>query len=107
YSQLGASPNTLADGDNAFLAIELDGINAVFNAGLIIAAGNSTVQGLVINRFGNEGILIVNNGGNVIRGNFIGTDQTGTLDRGNGLAGITVFTANNTTCGHNPPPRNP
>src|SRR5215467_1954762 len=29
YSQLGASPNTLADGDNAFLAIELDGINAV------------------------------------------------------------------------------
>src|SRR5262249_50716102 len=44
YSQLGASPNTLADGDNAFLAIELDGLNAGLQAGLTIAAGGSTVQ---------------------------------------------------------------
>ena len=30
YSQLSASPNTLADGDNAFLAIQLDGSNVGF-----------------------------------------------------------------------------
>src|SRR5262249_20835766 len=102
YSQLGATPNTLADGDNAFLAIELDGLNTVFQAGLTIVAGNSTVQGLVINRFGNEGILLITNGGNVVRGNFIGTDQTGQLDRGNGVAGVTVLSSNNTIGGTAP-----
>src|SRR5262245_17990740 len=71
YSQLGALPNTLADGDNAFLAIELDGLQAGFQAGLTLVAGNSTVQGLVISRFGNEGILVKGSGGNVIRSNFI------------------------------------
>lgn len=58
YSQLGASPNSLPDGDNAFLAIELDGIQSGFNAGLTISAGGSIVQGLVIRRFKNEGILV-------------------------------------------------
>src|SRR5262249_24105084 len=90
----------------AFLAIELDGTNAVFQAGLTIVAGNSTVQGLVINRFGNEGILLITNGGNVIRGNFIGTDQTGTLDQGNTVAGVTVLTSTNTTGGAAPADRN-
>src|SRR5262249_8073472 len=42
YSQLGATANTAANGTNAFLAIELDGTNAGFNAGLVIKAGNST-----------------------------------------------------------------
>src|SRR5262249_42726113 len=106
YSQLGASPNTLADGDNAFLAIELDGTNVGFQAGLTITAGGSTVQGLVINRFENEGILVVGAGGNVIRGNFIGTDQTGQLDYGNGLAGVTLLTSGNTVGGTSPADRN-
>src|SRR5262249_35730815 len=33
YSQLGATANTLTNGTNAFLAIELDGTNAGFTAG--------------------------------------------------------------------------
>src|SRR5262249_10304876 len=102
YSQLGASPNTLADGDNAFLAIELDGTDVVFKAGLTIATGNSTVQGLVINRFDNEGIQVVSAGGNVIRGNFLGTDATGKLDRGNGIAGVSLFSSGNTVGGTAP-----
>jgi hypothetical protein len=95
YSQLGASPNTLANGTNAFLAIELDGTNAGFVAGLHISAGNSTVQGLVINRFSNEGILITGKGGNEILGNFLGTDQTGTQNRGNGISGVAILSSNN------------
>jgi Ca2+-binding RTX toxin-like protein len=106
YSQLGASPNTLTSGDNAFLAIELDGTLSGFNAGLTITAGNSTVQGLVINSFKNEGILVISKGGNTIRGNFLGTDQTGKVDRGNGIAGVGLLTSNNTVGGLNPADRN-
>src|SRR5262245_17487506 len=96
YSQLGAVKNTSATADNAFLAIELDGSDVGFNAGLTIFSGNSTIQGLVINNFKNEGILVINQGNNIIRGNFIGTDATGKLDHGNGIAGIGLLASNNT-----------
>ncbi|HXF49655.1 MAG TPA: NosD domain-containing protein [Verrucomicrobiae bacterium] len=73
--------------------IELNGANAGISAnGLHITAGNSTVKGLVINRFNggslsSSGILIENNGGNRIEGNFIGTDVNGTtaLSNRNGV----------------------
>ena len=42
------------------------------------------VRGLAINRFNANGIDIVGGTGTRIEGNFIGTDATGTLDRGNG-----------------------
>jgi len=106
YTQLGASPNTAATGSNAFLAIEVDGTNAGFQAGLAISGGGSTVQGLIINRFSNEGILLIDNGGNVIRGNFLGTDATGKLDRGNAITGVSVLTTNNTIGGTTPGERN-
>jgi hypothetical protein len=59
--------------------IELNGNDAGNNAsGLIISAGDSTVQGLVINRFRNgSGIVLKGKGNNTIEGNFIGTDVTG------------------------------
>jgi hypothetical protein len=89
YTQPGASANTLAVGDNAVLLIELDGANAGSANGLTITAGNSTVRGLVINRFQGDGININNgNGGNVIAGNFIGTDATGANPLGNSVNGI-------------------
>jgi hypothetical protein len=56
--------------------------------GLTIAADNSSIRGLVINRFGGDGIGIVGASGNTIAGNYIGTDVTGLLDRGNSAAGI-------------------
>ena len=80
YTQDGASANTnpLASGSNAVLKIELDGTNAGASAdGLHITAGGSTIKGLVINRFGANGIEMSTNGGNTIEGNFIGTDVTG------------------------------
>ncbi len=95
YSQPGTSPNSLASGNNAFLAIELDGTNAGASPGLNITAGGSLVRGLVINRFANEGIVISTLGNNVISGNYLGTDQTGQLDRGNGLTGVSLLSSNN------------
>ena len=53
-------------------------------------SGSSTIRGLVINRFG-EGIDVFGDTvGNRIEGNFIGTDPTGTIDRGNTDDGVNV-----------------
>jgi Calx-beta domain len=58
--------------------------------GLKITAGATTVRGLVINGFGGYGIDLKGNGGNVLQGNYVGTDLTGLLPRGNGLAGVVI-----------------
>ena len=66
YTQPGASPNTLAEGDNAVLNVQLDGSNVGTKAaGLKIETSDFTIEGLVIQRFGREGDLIP------------GTDATG------------------------------
>ncbi len=93
YTQPGASPNTNGPGLglNTVLKIELDGTNAEAGAGplgtggLVVSAGGSTVRGIVINRFATNvsGIMLDTSDGNVIEGNFIGTDVTGTVALGN------------------------
>jgi subtilisin-like proprotein convertase family protein len=85
--------------------IELDGSNVSVD-GLYISAGNSTVRGLTINRFGVDAIKLRDNGGNIIEGNFIGTDVTGTQDLGNGYSGISVWTPNNIIGGQTVKARN-
>ncbi len=63
--------------------VELQGPAGNVVDGLRITAGNSEVRGLVINRFGqsngSDGIEIQASGNNIIEGNFIGTDVTGTV----------------------------
>ncbi|MCX6889984.1 MAG: right-handed parallel beta-helix repeat-containing protein, partial [Verrucomicrobia bacterium] len=68
--------------------IELNGASAgAASDGLRLAAGNSTVRSLIINRFYGAGIHIQSPGGtNRIEGNFIGTDTSGAVSRGNGQA---------------------
>jgi titin len=74
--------------------IQLDGSAAGAGAnGLVIASGNSTVQGLAINHFAGQGILIQSNGGDTIRDNYIGTDSSGATAAGNGGSGITIVDA--------------
>jgi hypothetical protein len=100
YSQPGASANALATGDNAVLKIVLDGTYAGSTAcGLTISAGASTVRGLVINNFGSYGILLSEVGANVVAGNFIGTDATGSQALGNGFTGIVINSVGNTVGG--------
>lgn len=88
--------------------IELNGSNAGAGAdGLHITAGGSTVRGLVINGFSGDGIDLVNNGSNVIQGNYIGTNAAGTVASGNAVNGVFVNgTANNTIGGTTAATRN-
>ena len=80
--------------------IQLDGTAAGAGvAGLVVNAGSSTIRGLVINRFDEDGLLLDLNGGNFVEGNFIGTDLSGTLDLGNGGSGILVQSSGNTIGG--------
>ena len=66
--------------------IELNGANAGASAnGLFISVGRSTVRGLIINRFGDDGIEIFNGTSNAVIGCYIGTNAAGTAAMGNGL----------------------
>lgn len=52
YSQSGALPNTLAEGDNAMILIQVDGVLASINTeAFYICASDTTVRGLSITRF--------------------------------------------------------
>jgi titin len=75
--------------------IDLDGSEAApGTSGLVINAGDSTIKGLAITDFrindpdypdfSTPG-LIISGSGNVVQGNYIGTDVTGTQPLGNGL----------------------
>jgi hypothetical protein len=103
YSQPGALQNGLFVGDNAKVLIELDGSNAGNVNGLDIEAANSSVTGLVINRFGENGILLSNAPNTVIVGNFIGTDPTGKLAEGNDSSGIEVQASSGVRIGDGDP----
>ena len=89
--------------------IELNGVSAgIGTVGLRVAGagGGSTIRGLIINRFTADGIRL-DSGNNVIQGNYIGTDVTGTLPRGNGQIGVFVLgTSTNVIGGTNVADRN-
>jgi parallel beta-helix repeat protein len=107
YTQAGAAP--AIDDAQATLIVELDGIKTGDGSvsGLIITAGNSIIRGLVINRFGDVGIHIQEKGSNIIEGNYIGTDVTGTLERSNFDGGVRIWDApNNRIGGGTPEARN-
>ena len=80
--------------------IELDGSLAGYAHGFDIVGSQNIVRGLVINRFVWNGIQINTDCTfNSIEGNFVGTDVTGTLDMGNGKAGVLIGQAANNTVG--------
>jgi CSLREA domain-containing protein len=110
YSQPGSSPNTLDQGTNAALKIELSGVNAGgYASGLHIQAGgsHSVVKGLVINRFAQHGVFAYHSDKSTIQGNFIGTDPSGTLTPGNSLDGVQLYNGeSNVLGGHAPAERN-
>ncbi len=75
YSQPGASKNTLAQGDNAKVAIAID-VSKVGGYGLTLAQQGSQLLGLDIENCSKGGVLITGTGIQVA-GCFIGTDPTG------------------------------
>jgi hypothetical protein len=109
YTQPGSSANTDPFGTNAVLLIELDGsvVGGAVSIALNITKGGSTVQGLVVNRW-DSGIRTIDTGsggGNVIRGNFVGTDPLGTSAQPNSL-GIQILAPNDLVGGPAPADRN-
>ena len=84
--------------------IELDGENVAMDRGLVLTVGSSgsTIRGLVVNRFGWEGIYVSSND-NTIAGCYVGTDPTGTTALPNGWnawdTGICLAGNNNTIGG--------
>lgn len=92
--------------------------------GLKIRASNCTVRGLVINEMpgsdpnqqsvtGGNGLTLesttqsLNNNGNIVENNFIGTDPTGTQAKGNKGTGINIFDSDDNLIGNsNPQARN-
>jgi hypothetical protein len=97
--------NTLSQGSNAVILIELDGSLSGSSDGLVIggsipgsglcAGSGSVIRGLVINRFAGAAISMGEDtcpvagscpvGGVLIQGNFFGTDAGGSIGLGNGF----------------------
>lgn len=85
--------------------IEIDGTMAGPNAiGLELLGGQDSIAFFVINSFSSHGIHIggtppPGDGGHHIGSNFIGTDSTGTVDKGNGGDGIFIENTPNNIIG--------
>ncbi len=67
--------------------------------GIVLVGGGSTVKGLVVNRFGANGILVMSKGGNTIKNCYVGTDAGGTYAAGNRQKGIILQSSGNTVGG--------
>ncbi len=106
YTQPGSLPNTLPPGEapDAILSIELSGTLAGAGVnGLEIAGGDSTVRGLVVSGFtawaaGGNGIALTTSGGDLIEGNYLGTDPTGSRAQSNS-EGVTIVSGTGDTIG--------
>src|SRR5205823_6029347 len=86
--------NTASNGTNALLTIELNGSLAGSVDGFVVNGGGSlgnasVVSGLVVNRFGGNGVALAGGGYHTLSGNFIGTDVSGTLSAANGT-GVSI-----------------
>jgi hypothetical protein len=78
--------------------IEIDGSLTTGKPGLVVNSTDpTTIRGLIINRFGANAISLSGGGGNVVAGNYIGTNSAGTANfpNPNNGVGITVLSPNN------------
>ena len=88
------------------LLIELDGSDTNDGESGLILWGGSTVTGLVINRFDQNGVYLDFSGGSTLHCNFIGTDASGMEALGNHGSGVWVWSDNNVIGGETPASRN-
>jgi hypothetical protein len=80
--------------------IDLSGLSAGNTAnGLVLSAGNSAVENLAINGFKGYGVELTGKGNNLLQGDYIGTDVTGTSALGNGSYGVFVSSSKQNTIG--------
>jgi CSLREA domain-containing protein len=112
YTQSGASENTLPNGNDAVILIEIDGDLILGGGdGLKTSSDNVTIRGLAINNFqrneqtdlGGSAIVVRGAADNVIEGNFLGTDAFGEAARPNELSGVRLEGADGTLIGGTAP----
>jgi hypothetical protein len=83
----GASPG--------YPLIQLNGSSAGASTdGLVVASGNSLIEGLTISNYGGDGIVL-ELGGSIVMGCFIGTNTTGTAAAPNKDNGILIYGSSN------------
>ena len=100
----GAGGNTIAGN---YIGIGLDGsaVSANRGQGLVVNSANNTIGGLLANQGnvisgnGGYGIILEGASSNLVQGNLIGVDASGTLKRSNGAAGILVRNSLNNVIG--------
>ncbi|HLG16764.1 MAG TPA: BACON domain-containing carbohydrate-binding protein [Blastocatellia bacterium] len=86
--------------------VTLPGSGTVSGIPLKISAGATTVRGLVINNSSQVGIQLIQAGGNIVEGNYLGTDAAGTAVVPNDVGVQIVDTPNNTIGGTTASARN-
>jgi hypothetical protein len=83
--------------------VVINGTHAGLDAnGLTFDGGNDAVYGLVINGFGDVGVALQVAGGDIVQGNYIGTDGTGTVKAPN-FQGVVIFGTSNNLIGGTTP----
>jgi CSLREA domain-containing protein len=103
YTQPGAVPNALAEGDNAKLLIQLDGTSQLSGPGIGICSNDVTIRGLSVTRFDQDAVQIGNGSdglfcgsfrGARIEGNFLGLAPDGSAAGNSGGFGSNSSVAN-------------
>ena len=79
--------------------VQIDGSRAGYADGLTLRGNNSTVKGLVVTNFRNNGI-VVNADGCTITNTWVGLDNSGYYDAGNKADGIQINGSRNTVGGY-------
>lgn len=86
--------------------IDLNGSSVSNSDGLDVEAGGSVIEGLAINQFSDDGIHLESAGGDVVEGDFVGTDTTGENAQGNSAGVFIDNVGANTIGGLTPAARN-
>jgi CSLREA domain-containing protein len=95
FTQPGAlaNINPAGQGLNARLQVQVDAdlLGDTPDGVFRISAGDSTVRGLNVSRFSGVAIALVEEGGNHVEGNFLGTDISGTIKFPDPTGPITII----------------
>ncbi|MGF1498852.1 MAG: Calx-beta domain-containing protein, partial [Elainellaceae cyanobacterium] len=104
YTQPGAMENMMAVGFDGILPVQIDGANTQSASGLVLGEGaeGSTIQGLQIYNFDQEGLKVLSSG-NTIRGNIIVNNSGDGIQVGDGAS---IGSSNNVIGGANAGDRN-
>lgn len=79
--------------------VQIDGSGAGPNCdGFVLSGRGSIVQGLVISGFSGAGLVLKGGSGNLVQGNLVGTDPSGTGAQPNGV-GIEILGSSSNTIG--------